>query len=90
MKKLFTLFSLMLFYISGMLAANMTGGEVVYLTPHNNWKSDNARFAIYVYGNSGNSWASMTKVAGETDLWTGTIPSGNWTNLIFCRMKQLE
>lgn len=87
MKKLFTLFSLMLFYISGMLAANMTGGEVVYLTPHNNWKSDNARFAIYVYGNSGNSWASMTKVAGETDLWTGTIPSGNWTNLIFCRMN---
>jgi sorbitol-specific phosphotransferase system component IIA len=41
---------------------------------------------MYVYG-SGDKWASMTKVPGETNLWVGTVPSGSWTNVIFCRMN---
>lgn len=67
-------------------AVKMTGGEVLYLTPNANWNVDNARFAAYFFG-SGNTWAGMTKVEGETNLYEVTAPSGNWTNVIFCRMN---
>lgn len=89
MKKLFTLFVSLWMAIASLFAANMTGGEVFYLTPHTTWNSDNARYAIYFFNNSTNqnTWVSMTKVEGESNLWKGTTPSGNWANLIFCRMN---
>lgn len=89
MKKLFTLFVSLWMAMVSLFAANMTGGEVFYLTPHTTWNSDNARYAIYFFNNSTNqnTWVSMTKVEGESNLWKGTTPSGNWANLIFCRMN---
>ena len=59
---------------------------MLYLTPHTTWNADGARYSMYVYG-SGDKWVSMTKVPGETNLWVGTVPSGSWTNVIFCRMN---
>ena len=70
-----------------MFAANIPTGTKLYLTPNSNWKEGNARFAAYFFGNSGNAWASMTKVADETDLYEAAAPSGTWTNVIFCRMN---
>ena len=67
-------------------AANIPAGTKLYLTPNSNWKAENARFAAYFYGN-GDAWVSMTKVAGETDLYEVTSPSKSYTNVIFCRMK---
>ena len=64
----------------------MTGGEKLYLVPSANWNQSSARFAIYVFG-SGNAWASMTKVSGESNLYEVTVPAGSWTNVIFCRMN---
>ena len=59
----------------------------LYLTPNANWKKDNARFAAYFFGN-GETWVSMTKVAGETDLYEVTIPTAKkYPNVIFCRMN---
>ena len=59
----------------------------LYLTPNDNWKKDNARFAAYFFGN-GETWVSMTKVAGETDLYEVTIPTAKkYPNVIFCRMN---
>ena len=59
----------------------------LYLTPNANWKQSNARFAVYFYGN-GETWVSMTKVAGETDLYEVTIPTDKkYPNVIFCRMN---
>ncbi len=84
MKKIFTLFAA-LSMVMAMMAVNMTGGEKLYLTPNSNWKVDNARFAIYVFGEGGDAWADMTAVAA--DVYEATIPSGNWKNLIFCRMN---
>ena len=66
-------------------AAAMTGGEVLYLTPNSNWKVDNARFAIYVFG-TGDAWESMTDDDGDS-VYEVTVPIGNWTNVIFCRMN---
>ena len=57
---------------------------VVYLVPNAEWKQDNARFAVYLFGN-GDTWVSMTEI-GNTDVYTAEIPSG-YTGLIFCRMN---
>lgn len=66
-------------------AANMTGGEVLYLKPNSNWTQANARFAAYFYGN-GDTWVSMTDLNGD-GVYEVTVPSGSWTNVIFCRMN---
>ena len=85
---LLMVFSMMPQITLGASAVTMTGGEKLYLTPNANWKNDNARYAIYVFNSSNNNaWASMTKVAGETDLYEVTVPSGSWSNVIFCRMS---
>ncbi len=64
----------------------MTGGEVLYLKPNSNWTQANARFAIYVFG-SGNAWASMEKCPRDSGYYKVTVPTGSWTNVIFCRMN---
>ena len=89
MKKFTSILLMLFFALSGLFAANMKGGEVFYLTPHTTWNTDNARYAIYFFNNSTgkNTWASMSKVEGESNLWTGTVPAGDWANLIFCRMN---
>ena len=69
------------------MAATISGGTKLYLTPNSNWKQSGARYAAYFFGD-GEGWASMTKVEGETDLYEVTSPAGkNFTNVIFCRMN---
>ena len=81
MKKIFTLFAALAMVMS-MFAATP---EKLYLTPNSEWKTDNARFAAYFFGN-GEKWVSMTKVANETDLYEVTVPAG-YSKVIFCRMN---
>ena len=78
MKKIFTLFAALAMVMS-MSAAKL------YLTPNSNWTADNARFAAYFFGN-GEKWISMTKVAGETNLYEVEAPAG-YPKVIFCRMN---
>ena len=85
MKKLYVLFALLLSVVAAS-AATIPAGTKLHLTPNANWKQSNARFAAYFFGN-GEAWVSMTKVAGETDLYELTSPSKNYTNVIFCRMN---
>jgi uncharacterized repeat protein (TIGR02543 family) len=85
MKKIFTLFAALAMVLS-MFAANIPAGTKFYLTPSANWNQSNARFAVYFYGN-GEAWVSMTKVAGETNLYEVTSPNKSFTNVIFCRMN---
>ena len=88
MKKLFTLLMTLWLAIGSLFAVNLKGGEVLYLTPNENWIKDNARFAIYLCnGSSGEKWVSMTKVTGETNLYSVTIPTGDYKNLIFVRLN---
>ena len=58
----------------------------LYLTPHTDWKKENARFAVYFYGSNGNAWQSMTAV-GTSGYYEAAIPAGSWTGVIFCRMN---
>ncbi len=79
MRKL-TLFFAMLVASVGMFA------KTVYLVPNANWKVDNARFAVYMYGN-GDAWADMTLVAGEANVYSATVDETKFTTIIFCRMN---
>lgn len=85
MKKIFTLFAALAMVMS-IFAASIPAGTKFYLTPNANWNQSNARFAVYFFGN-GEEWVSMTKVAGETNLYEVTSPNKSFTNLIFCRMN---
>lgn len=86
MKKIFTLFAALTMVLS-MSAVNIEGGTKLYLTPNGNWKADNARFAAYFFVGETNAWASMTLVAGETEVYEVSAPAGSWEKVIFCRMN---
>ena len=59
---------------------------VVYLEPNDNWKTDNARFAIYFCnGESPDAWVNMSDEDGD-GVYEAEILYG-YTNLIFCRMN---
>ena len=61
------------------------GGSTVYLTPNDNWRSDNARFAVYTWNDAGEyQWIDMTDSDGN-GIYQATLPAG-YLNLIFCRM----
>ena len=69
-------------------AVTMSGGEQLYLKPNSNWVQANARFAMYVFNNSTNTnqWVDMKDSNGD-GVYEVTVPSGSWTNVIFCRMN---
>ena len=79
--------------IGSLFAVDFQGGEILYLTPGNNWinnAKDNGggnpgRYAAYFFGN-GDKWVAMTAVAGETELYQVTAPAG-YKNVIFCAMN---
>ena len=58
--------------------------KLIYLAPNNNWKTDNARFAAYVWNSNGDAWFSMFK--GDDGYYYCWIPS-TYSNIIFCRMN---
>jgi hypothetical protein len=72
-------------FLAALLISMTAFSAKLYLTPNANLKIDNARFAAYFFGN-GEKWVSMTKVAGETDLYEVEAPAG-YPNVIFCRMN---
>lgn len=95
MKKLFTLLMTLWLAIGSLLAVNLKGGEVLYLTPCDNWINNAknngggkpGRYAAYFFNNSpkAEAWVAMTQVEGE--FYQVTAPSGNFTNVIFCSMN---
>lgn len=85
MKKSIFLFFAAILCAMSISAANMKGGEVLYLKPNSNWTSSNAWFAIYLCnGTSGEKWVKMTK---SGDYYMATVPTGDYKNVIFCRMN---
>ncbi len=69
----------------------LTSGSRVFLKVNSNWKTDNARFAVYFFykvngQTKAESWYSMI-TTGTDDIYYADIPSGTWTGLIFVRMN---
>ena len=64
-------------------------GTVIYLVPNENWRKDNARFAMYVWTSSSDyQWIDMTDADGD-GIYEGVLPAG-YTNVIFGRMNYHE
>lgn len=57
----------------------------IYVTVHSQWTADNARFAAYFFDSKDNIWTDMTKV--KDAIYSLTVPAGEWTNMIICRMN---
>ncbi len=73
----------------GFTAYAADGDVEIYLTPNSNWRSDNARFAMYVWDESGSYlWIEMKDSDGD-GVYEGILPSG-YTSIIFCRLDPGE
>lgn len=69
------------------LYAKFEKSSTIYFTPSTTWESDGSpRYAMYVFGTSGNAWVSMTEI-GTSNVFQAELPEGTWENVIFCRMN---
>ncbi len=60
--------------------------NTMYFVPTTNWTKDSARFSAYYFsGDSDPVWVSLT--ATSDGKYAGTIPSGNYKEVIFVRMN---
>ena len=60
--------------------------NTVYLKPSDEWKNDNARFAVYYWKDSENGWVDMEDVGCTGEYYKADIPL-KYTDIIFCRMN---
>lgn len=64
-------------------------GTTLYLEPNAEWKQANATFAAYLFNDTENTWAALTKV--NDDLYsfdlTGVADYAKYTKIIFVRLK---
>lgn len=60
--------------------------STLYLRPSPAWIQSGGRYAMYFFNSltDTNTWVSMTSVGDN--YYSGSVPAGNWTNVIFCRM----
>lgn len=77
------------------LVPNFEGGTTgdtttLYLVPNNNWKTDNARFAVFLCNSKTSQtdmWIPMKKVDGNDNLYKVDVLSQyDYQTVIFCRM----
>ncbi|MBQ3330215.1 MAG: starch-binding protein [Ruminococcus sp.] len=69
-------------------ALNYITADTLYFKPSSGeWSQGNERYAMYVFNTATdtNAWVSMSS-AGD-GYYSAAVPSGNWTNVIFCRMN---
>lgn len=58
----------------------------LYFKPSDNWLSDNARFAVYLWNDDGNAWVNFTDSNGD-GIYQAELPDGTWNECIFARMN---
>ena len=70
------------------LKAEFSKPTTVYLKPSDDWKANNAYFAIYAWGGkSGDPWVDMEKVDCEGDYYKANVPAG-FSDFAFVRLKE--
>ena len=74
-------------YEPGVVIPDIPAGTKLYLKPNANWLSNNARFAVYFFKNTDNTWVDMTLVDASQNIYEVIVPAGTWNTLIFCRMN---
>lgn len=86
MKKLILM---LLVLVGGVMQANADADELttVYLKPSSDWKSENARFALYMFDSSETNtaeWFSFIKITD--DLYYALFNKTKFDKMILCRM----
>ena len=69
-------------------ANNFIGGSTIYFKPNSNW-SAYTKYAVDFYAGANHSWVGLYD-NDDDGYYSATIPSGSWTNAIFCRLKVNE
>ena len=69
---------------------NFITASKLYLYPQNSsWSNNNPHFSMYLFNaqSGANTWVSMADTDGD-GVYEAAVPDSNqWTNVIFCRMK---
>ena len=63
----------------------VSAGETLYFVPGDQWGNDGAWYAAYFFG-AGDTWAAMAD-SDSDGYYECKVPSGGYTNVIFCRMN---
>ena len=70
------------------LKAEFSKPTTVYLKPSDDWKANNAYFAIYAWGGkSGDPWVDMEAMDCEGDYYKANVPAG-FSDFAFVRLKE--
>ncbi len=59
--------------------------DTLYLQPNDNWKQEDASFAMYLFNNTVDIWVSMAEAING--IYSAAIPEGDWEKVIFVRKK---
>ncbi|NCC98184.1 MAG: T9SS type B sorting domain-containing protein [Bacteroidia bacterium] len=92
MTKVYRYFIIMLAFLSLSYnaSASISGGTTIYLDNGGSslWGQGGAWFAAYFFtGTTTHEWVKLSLVDTETQIYSATIPSGTWDNVIFVRMN---
>ncbi len=68
-------------------AEKLPVGKTLYLATNAKWRENSARFAAVFCNASIQQWENCSAVAGTDDMYSVSIPDGNWGCVIFCKMK---
>ncbi len=79
MKKLFTILALLMAFM-----VNGFAEKTVYLKPNSDWLSNEARFALYMYNETGNSWTDFSAVESAEGYYKATVPATYENGSIIC------
>ena len=61
---------------------------ILYFIPNSNWKMADARFAAYLYGDTGAStWVDMTLIDAEKGVYSFLVDRNQYDYVIFTRMN---
>ncbi|MBR5654688.1 MAG: hypothetical protein IKX22_11490 [Prevotella sp.] len=85
MKKILSMMSLVLMLLAFGWSQQAVA-KTVYFQPNSNWKTDGARFALYVFGSSGNQWNDFTAI-GSDGVYQASFDDTTYPNMIFVRMN---
>ena len=77
----------MLLAVAGMVGTVSAENVTIYLHPGTNWKTDNPRYALYMYNDSGNTWTDFVSVADHDGYYSATFDKDTYSKIIFCRMS---
>ncbi len=68
-------------------AEKLPVGKTLYLATNATWRGSSANFEAVFCNATTQKWVSCSPVTGTSDMYSVTVPSGDWGCVIFCRMN---